>query len=199
MRRSGAAILAVAVLAGVACGSDSGDDAPSGPPPPPGYSRVVGAGFTLDVPATWAQPSLDPAAFEQAAATLRAQNPRLAQVLEESRASGGEKVFAFDPADGSSVNVIATKTGGRSLDELVTQAEKELAEVGATGVQRGRSTLGGRGAVVLQFSLPVRGAAGTVDVPETQYYVVRSESLFIVTLFGGSSSLTTIAESVRFR
>lgn len=194
-------LLAVVVLAlaAVSCGDDSPDDAPSGPPPPPGYSRVVGAGFTLDVPATWAQPSLDPQAFEQAAAALRAQNPRLAEVLQESRDSGGNKVFAFDPADGSSVNLIATATGGRSLDELVAQAVTELEQVGATSIQQRRSTLGGRAAVVLEFFLPVRGDAGSLGVPETQYYVARSDSLFILTLFGGSPSLAAIADSVRFK
>ena len=198
-QRAGVLALAgVTALAGAGCGSDSPTAAPTGPPPAPGYSRVTGAGFTLDVPTTWTHPALDPKAFEQTASALRAENPRLAQVLEESRASGGNRVFAIDPADGSSVNLIVTSTGGRPVDELVTQAVAELQQVGVTSVKREDGNLGGKRATVLEFSLPVRGASGTVDVPETQYYVTSSDTLFILTLFGGNPSLTVIAESVRF-
>lgn len=185
-------------LTSVACGRDSPGAAPTGPPPEPGFSRVVGTGFTLDVPATWDQPALDPGAFEQTAAALRAQNPQLAQALEESGSDSGNRLFAIDPSDGSSVNLIVTSTGGRSVDDLASEAVSQLARVGVTGVRQERATLGGRRAAVLEFSLPVRGESGTVSVPETQYYVARSDTLFILTLFGSSPSLAVIADSVRF-
>ncbi|MCA1691660.1 MAG: hypothetical protein LC733_05455, partial [Actinobacteria bacterium] len=60
------------------------------------------------------------------------------------------------------------------------------------------TSIGGRSATRLAFGLSVTGESGTVAVPEEQYYVVRSDTLFIVTLFGDSPGLAIIAESLRF-
>ncbi len=194
-----ALVLPAIVLAG--CGADdrSAPESLSGPPPAAGYTRVIGEGFTIDMPASWQQPSLDPAAFEQTAAALRAQNPELADALEQTKASVGDgsRLFAIDPADGSSVNLIVTPAGSRSLDSLVAEAIKELQAVGVAQMRQERTTVGSHSATRLQFALPVRGQSGTVTVPETQYYVLRSKKLYILTLFGGSPTLATVAESLR--
>lgn len=193
--------LLLAVAGVVACGEEESPPAArTGPPPAPGFSRVIGSGFTLDVPAAWERPALDAAAYDQTAAALREQNPELAKALEESRPTGdgGSRLFAMDPSDGSSVNLIVTASGGRSLDELVAQAVKELQQVGAAGIKEERTTLGQQPAARVEFALPVRGQSGELAVPEVQYYVVRSDELFILTLFGASPSLPAIADSLRF-
>ena len=193
-----AAVLAVAL--GTACGHDRPlADSLTGPPPAAGFTRVIGTGFTIDMPASWQQPSLDPAAFEQTAAALRAQNPELAAALEQTKASmgSGSRLFAIDPSDGSSVNLIVTTAGGRALDALVAEAVKQLQAVGVASLREERTTVGTHPGTRLEFALPVKGQNGTVTVPETQYYVLRSKKLYILTLFGGSPTLTTVADSLR--
>jgi hypothetical protein len=195
-----AAAAVLVILLAVACGDGvSPPGELTGPPPAAGYTRVIGTGFTIDMPASWQQPSLDPAAFEQTAAALRAQNPELAAALEQTKASmgSGSRLFAIDPADGSSVNLIVTAAGSRSLDSLVAEAVKELQSVGVASLRQERTTVGDHPATRLEFALPVRGQSGTVTVPETQYYVLRSKMLFILTLFGGSPTLATVASSLR--
>jgi hypothetical protein len=196
-----AAAALVLALAVAACGAshDPASDALSSPPPAAGFTRVIGTGFTIDMPASWQQPSLDPAAFEQTAAALRAQNPELAAALEQTRASMGSagRLFAIDPADGSSVNLIVTAATGGSLDTLVAQAVKDLQAVGVASLREQRTTVGPHPATRLDFALPVKGSNGTVTVPETQYYVLRSKKLYILTLFGGSPTLATVADSLR--
>jgi hypothetical protein len=200
-RRSPAALLLTILLAlaATACGEDKPANTIAAPPPSPGYSRVIGTGFTIDMPAGWQQPLLDPAAFEMTAAALRAQNPQLAEALEKIRSQTNQhsRLFAIDPGDGSSVNLIVTAAGGRSLDELVNEAIKELEQVGVTSVRHDKTTLAGRSAARLQFSLPVRGESGMISVPEAQYYLLHDKRLFILTLFGSSPSLNVIAESLR--
>jgi hypothetical protein len=184
-----------------ACGGrdNPAPDTLTGPPPAAGYTRVIGTGFTIDMPASWQQPSLDPAAFEQTAAALRAQNPELAAALDQTRANMGTggRLFAIDPADGSSVNLIVTSARDRSLDSLVAEAVKQLQAVGVASLREERTNVGPHPATRIEFSLPVKGKTGTVSVPETQYYVLRSKKLFILTLFGGSPSLATVADSLR--
>ncbi|MFN2505889.1 MAG: hypothetical protein ABR540_16960 [Acidimicrobiales bacterium] len=194
------ALLSLAPVTAVACGGDDSPAAPVGPPPAPGFSRVTGNGFTIDMPSGWQQPALDPEAFARTAAALRERNPQLAKALEEARAEvgTGSRVFAIDPDDGSSVNLIVTTTGGRSLDDFVGQAIRELQQVGVSDLRRDETSIGGRPATRLAFGLAVTGESGTVAVPEEQYYVARSDTLFIVTLFGDSPGLAIIAESLRF-
>lgn len=196
-----AAVAAVLVLSLAACGGNHNpaSDALSSPPPAAGFTRVIGTGFTIDMPASWEQPSLDPAAFEQTASALRAQNPELAAALDQTRASigSGGRLFAIDPSDGSSVNLIVTAARDGSLDKLVAEAVKELQGVGVASLREERTNVGPHPATRLEFSLPVKGQNGTVTVPETQYYVLRSKKLFILTLFGGSPTLATVADSLR--
>jgi hypothetical protein len=183
----------------MACSEDKPSPALTGPPPAAGYTRVIGEGFTIDMPAGWQQPALDPKAFEQTAAALRAKNPQLADALEAVRSRVGteSRLFAIDPSDGSSVNLVVVRSGGRDLDDIATQATRDLQRVGITDVSEERVNVGQRPAVRLDFSLTVRGEAGTLAVPERQFYVLRSGRLFILTLFGGSPSLAPVAESLR--
>jgi hypothetical protein len=195
------AVVAVVLVSGYGngCGKDKPAPPLSAPPPAAGYTRVAGSGFTIDMPAGWKQPPLDPGSFDQTAAALGSQNPQLVQALQQARATlgNGSRLFAIDPVDGSSVNLIVTAAGGRSLDALVADAVNQLRQVGVGSLQRELSTVGSRQAVRLQFSLSVRGQGGTLAVPEAQYYVLRDKRLFILTLFGSHPSLPAVAESLR--
>ncbi|MGH9277241.1 MAG: hypothetical protein ACRD12_03925 [Acidimicrobiales bacterium] len=197
MRR--AAGLLLLVLAAGACSEDKPSPALTAPPPAAGYTRVIGQGFTIDMPAGWQQPALDPEAFAKTAAALRAKNPLLADALEAVRAriGSGSRLFAIDPNDGSSVNLVVVPSGGRSLDSIATQASKDLERVGVTGLTQQRTNVGQRQAVELDFTLPVKGESGTLAVPEKQFYVLRSGRLYILTLFGGSPNLAPVADSLR--
>ena len=193
-------LLALAVGASLAaCGADGPSAANTAPPPAAGFTRVIGTGFTIDMPAGWPQPALDPAAFDQTAEALRAQNPQLAAGLDQARATldRGTRLFAIDPTDGSSVNLIVTDAGNRSLETLVEEAVRQLESVGASSLRREPTSVGSRQAARLEFGLPVTGSAGSLTVPETQYYVVHDKRLYVLTLFGDSPSLTTVAESLR--
>lgn len=191
------ALLVALVLTG--CKEDKPSEGITAPPPAAGFTRIIGAGFTIDMPASWRQPPLDPAAFEQTAATLRADNPKLAQALELARASigGGSRLFAIDPLDGSSVNLIVIDSGGRSLEAVTEDAKSQISRFGAKDLHEEKANVGSRPATRLDFSLPVTASGGTVTLPETQYYVLRGPRLFVLTLFGASPSLATVAESLR--
>jgi hypothetical protein len=189
----------VVVLLVSGCGGDDPDAALTAPPPAAGFTRVIGTGFTIDMPAGWQQPPLDPAAFDRTASQLRANNPKLAQALDMARRTlgSGSRLFAIDPVDGSSVNLIVVDANGRELDEVVEEATKQLQQVGVGSLRSEETRLGQRRATRLEFTLPVTGTSGSVAVPETQYYVMRDKRLFILTLFGGSPDLGTVAESLR--
>lgn len=198
--KAAAALVALALALAVSgCGEDKPSVGITAPPPVAGFTRIIGAGFTIDMPASWRQPPLDPGAFDQTAATLRADNPKLAQALELARASigSGSRLFALDPADGSSVNLIVVDSGGRTLSAVVEDARSQLNRFGVKELREEKTTVGIRPAIRVQFALPVTAAGGTVTVPETQYYVLRGSRLFILTLFGGSPNLATVAESLR--
>ncbi len=194
-----AAMALVLAVAATGCGDDEPSAANTAPPPVAGFTRVVGAGFTIDMPAGWPQPALDPAAFDRTAEALRAQNPELAAGLDQARATldRGTRLFAIDPADGSSVNLIVTDAASRSLKELVAEAVRQLESVGASSLRQQPTSVGSREAARLEFGLPVTGSSGSLTVPETQYYVVHDNRLYVLTLFGDSPSLTTVAESLR--
>jgi hypothetical protein len=191
-------LLAVAAVA-AGCGGEDDGAGVTAPPPAPGYTRVTGENFTLDMPVGWQQPPLDPASFDQASAALRAQNPNLAEGLEAIRQSLGEnsRLFAIDPADGSSVNLIVTGAGGKSLTALIGDAIRQLTGAGISDVREERVRVGSRNGVRLEFGLPVRGAAGSLKVPEAQVYVVDDDLLFVLTLLGTNPSLSVVAESLR--
>ncbi len=198
--RLAATALALA-LAGAGCAeerrlSESGNTAP---PPAAGFVRVIGDGFTIDLPAGWPQPALNPGAFDQTAAALRSQNPQLADALQQARGTldAGSRLFAIDPTDGSSVNLIVADSRGRSLEKIIEEARGQLAAVGASSLRHERTAVGTRPAVRLEFGLPVTGSGGSLTVPETQYYVVHSGRLYVLTLFGGSPNLPAVAESLR--
>ena len=191
--------MAALVLMLAGCG---GRDDPAGvtaPPPAAGYTRVTGENFTLDMPVGWQQPPLDSASFDQAATALRAQNPNLAEGLEAIRQSLGQgsRLFAIDPADGSSVNLIVTGAGGKSLTALVGDAIRQLTGAGIAEVHEEPVRVGARNGVRLEFGLPVKGTAGSLKVPETQVYVVDDGLLFVLTLLGTNPSLAVVADSLR--
>jgi hypothetical protein len=194
--------LALALSLGACGGSGADGPAPPAAPSPPaeGFARVVGPGFTVDVPARWQQASLDPATFTQSAAALRAENPQLAQALEDlvARAGTDNGFAAVDPVEGSTLSVLVVEAGDADLDRLAAEGVAELEQVGVGPVQQDRTTLGGRPAARLRFTLPVRGTTGSLDVPETQYYAVHGDRLYILTLFGSSAALDAIAASFRF-
>lgn len=187
------------VVGAAGCGGDDRDPALTAPPPAAGFTRVIGTGFTIDMPAGWQQPPLDPNAFDNTASQLRANNPKLAQALELARRTlnAGSRLFAIDPVDGSSVNLIVVDAAGRKLDEVVKEATRQLEQVGVGSLRVEETRVGQRRATRLEFTLPVTGTSGSVAVPETQYYVLREKRLFILTLFGGSPDLGTVAESLR--
>lgn len=199
MRRAGLLALLALALALPACGDDRPSAANTAPPPAAGFTRVIGTGFTIDMPAGWPQPALDPAAFDRTAEALRAQNPQLAAGLDQARATldRGTRLFAIDPSDGSSVNLIVSDAGNRKLEDLVAEAVRQLESVGASSLRQERTSLGSRQATRLEFGLPVTGSAGSLTVPETQYYVLHDKRLYVLTLFGDNPSLVTVAESLR--
>lgn len=199
VRARRALALVAAVLSLAACGDDQPSAANTAPPPVAGFTRVIGTGFTIDMPAGWPQPALDPAAFDRTAEALRAQNPQLAAGLDQARSTldQGTRLFAIDPTDGSSVNLIVTEAGDRNLETLVAEAVRQLESVGASSLRQQRTAVGTRQATRLEFGLPVTGSGGSLTVPETQYYVVHDKRLYVLTLFGDSPSLTTVAESLR--
>jgi hypothetical protein len=205
--------LALAVaLAG--CGSSDDKDTtatPTSAPAPTAPQLAAPAGFTvisdpaskfaIAVPETWTQLPLDAATFDSVAEALRTQNPQLAQTLQQAKSmvGSGGKVFALDPADNgaTNVNLIVTPAQGiTDLDEVAKQATSELGQVGATGITQERTTLAGGDAVKAKFTLNVNTPDGPKQVQETQYYVIRNDTAYILTLVGEGPATEAIAQSL---
>jgi hypothetical protein len=199
--------LALAVVLGlVGCGSDSddksSDDSTEEAPQtartvPAGYIDVKDAetGLSLAVPEDWQQVPLNAETLRQQADAVRQTNPKLAETLDSAQGliGGGGKVFAIHPDGKSNVNLIVTNAEGAKLDDVPGPAVRELRNRGATIESQERTTLGGEDAVKVTMKFPV-SAEESVD--EVQYYVIKRERAYILTLTGKDPKLDVIANSL---
>lgn len=158
--------------------------------------------FAIAVPSDWELLPLNPKTFNRVAGDIRARNPKLASSLQQARAlsdQGGAKLLAIQPDASSSVNVImVAKRKGESFESIPGQAMNQLREARASDLNRETVTLAGERAVKVTFKLPVSTDTGDVITDETQYYLLRGKTAFILTLAGPNPQLETVAESLRF-
>ena len=199
----GVLLLAVSVLTG--CGS--GDDEKVAPPltPPPDFTVVsdAQAGFSMAVPSDWKQVPLDNlAVFDAEAEKVQAQNPDTRAAIDTARTlvgRGGE-VFALDPADNgaTNVNLIVVDAGNDdSLEQVAKDATALLSRGGAENITQEPAVLAEGPAVKLSFTQTLATSTATRSVAETQYYVLRHEMSYVLTLVGSGPDLDTIAQSLR--
>jgi hypothetical protein len=194
-----------AVVALGGCGSD--DEKSVAPPltPPPGFTVVsdAEAGFAMALPEDWKQvPLANLAAFEAEAEKIQAQNGQLKPAIDTARTlvgRGGE-VFALDPADNgaTNVNLIVVDAGNDdSLEQVAKDATTLLSRGGAENITQEPATLAEGPAVKVSFRQRLTTDTVTRLVDETQYYVLRHELSYVLTLVGTGPDLDAIAQSLR--
>jgi hypothetical protein len=194
------------VVALAACGSGDENDESSPSPAPDGFTTVSDpeAGFSIAVPDDWRQLPLDADTFDDMAGELRAENPRLADVLESARSAigSGGKLFAIDPdtEGGTNVNLIVLPAPGGTdadLEEVARESREELTRLGASGITQERTSLAGGDAMKATFVLTLQDDDGPTRRSQTQYYLIRTGKAYVLTLTGDDPDLTTVAQSLR--
>lgn len=201
MRRRRWLVTAVLTVALAACG---GDDEPAARPldtrAAPGFTVVsdAPAGFAISLPTGWRQLPLDVGSFDAAADQLRTESDKLGPALTQLKSvvRSGANLAAADPATGSTVNLIVLPADSKP-DEIATQTAIQLRSTGATDLTKEKVTVDGISAVRQRFRLPFPADSGTVELRESQYYVVRRGKAYILTLVGDSPQLDQIAASFK--
>ena len=194
-------LTAVLAAALVACG---GDDEPAARPldtrAAPGFTVVSDAlgGFAISVPTGWRQLPLEIGRFDEGADELRKESDKVGPALDqlEGAVRDGARLAAADPATGSTVNLIILPADA-SLEDLAKAAALRLRQTGATGLTQESATVDGVPAVRQRFRVTFPADPGTVELQESQYYVVRRGKAYILTLVGDSPQLEQIAASLQ--
>ena len=166
---------------------------------PPGYDVRSGAkvGFALAVPSDWTTIPLNPNTdiFNKSANTLRLANPKLASILNKARIIGesGGAFMAVSPDGVADVNLTVDKPKEKTVDQIVTNSVASLNQNGATKVTQSPTTLSGKPAITVSFTLPVDTDAGTVPTDETQFYLLQNGKAYILTI---SAAPAGVAQAV---
>ncbi|HEX2043688.1 MAG TPA: hypothetical protein VHF24_13725 [Acidimicrobiales bacterium] len=195
-------VTVVAVLAVVVgCGSD--DEEPARPldaAAPPGFTVVQDEtiGFAVSVPESWRQLPTEIGSFDGVAEGLRRDNERMGPPLTQLKGAvrEGARLAVVDPATGSTANLIVLPSDS-DLDDMASGAAIRLRQTGATGLTQEKTTLDGVPAIRQRFRVQYPGTGGSVELQESQYYVVRRGRAFILTLVGQSPDLDRIATSLQ--
>ena len=201
MRRRRWLVAAVLTVALAACG---GDDEPAARPldtsAAPGFTVVsdAPAGFAISVPTGWRQLPLEIGRFDEGADQLRKESDKVGPALDQLKGAvrDGARLAAADPATGSTVNLIILPADA-NLEDLAKAAAVRLRQTGATELRQESSTVDGLPAVRQRFRVTLPAGTGTVELRESQYYVVRRGKAYILTLVGDSPELDQIAASFK--
>jgi hypothetical protein len=193
-------VLAVAL---VACSDDK--KAPT-TTAPAGFTVMSDAdeGFALAVPSDWTAIPLsnNPAEFDQDANRLRAENPKLASILNQARVLGqsGGIFMAVTPDGTGSVNLTADKPKEKTLEEIVRASVTALEGIGASNIRRESSTLDGKPSMKVSLRVPVQTDAGEIPTDEVQHYLLEDGKAFILTVAAAPAPVgDAIAASLRIR
>jgi hypothetical protein len=196
-----AVIVPLVLLAG--CGSD-----PKAPDTaaPAGFKvfKEDKAGFAVAIPADWVEiPMSDNLSdFNEKANDLRPANPDLGNAIVLARVitQAGGKLFAADRESVSSLNLTVGKANEKSLDEVLAVIKPALAKNGATELTDEGVTLPAGPAIRLRFKQPVTTDGGTATRNEVQYYLLKDNKTYILTVISDDSALAaTVAETLRIR
>lgn len=169
---------------------------------PAGFEMVrdASSGFSVAVPSRWVRVPVDEAGLKKLAELSQGKDPKAAAVLTQGATVVGQggKLFAYSPDDGgrTSVSLLVRPSPGAGVDDLATRVLQPYRDKLAAGgkVTRQAVTLNGTRAVRAHFDVPVRNQPGTV-VSETQYFVVRRDTAYVLSLLGGGTELDAIAQS----
>jgi hypothetical protein len=202
LRPALAAVIVPLVLL-VGCGSD-----PKAPntTAPAGFTvfKEDKAGFAIAIPGDWVEVPLstDLGKFNKDANALRLQNPKLGSAIVLARivAQAGGKLFAVDRDGVSSLNLTVDKANEKTLDEVLAVTQPALEKNGATELSNEGLNLPAGPAIRLRFKLPVQTDDGTVTRNEVQYYLLKDNRTYILTVVSDDSALAaTVADTLRIR
>lgn len=191
-------VIGVALIAGVGVGvllARRGDDKPGAVTVPAGWTtRDTDDGFRIAIPPKWQE--LPPGDVEPALEEVRADNPELAELIENQLAgslSDLVRYFAFDPespslAEGFATNVNVVVEGplpsGIDFEQYLQANLTQLRQVPGVTVDikdRSLSLPGGRSAwIVSRFTLNSPAGARQIDV--NQYVFLKGNRGFILSM-----------------
>jgi hypothetical protein len=196
-----AVIVPLVLLAG--CGSDP--KAPNATAPA-GFTvfKEDKAGFAIAIPGDWVKVPLseDLNTFNKNANALRLENAKLGDAIVLARivAQAGGRLFAVDHDGVSSLNLTVGKANEKTLDEVLAVTRPALEKNGATELANEGLNLPAGPAIRLRFKLPVQTDAGTVSRNEVQYYLLKDNKTYILTVVSDDSALAaTVADTLRIR
>ncbi len=161
-------------------------------------------GFAIAYPSDWKRIPLtdDLDEFNHTANSMRLENPELATalVIARSVSQSGGTFMAVDSEGTSTVNLTVDKAQEKSVQEIAQIITDALTKRGATDLSSEPVTVAGEPSIRARYKLPVTTDEGTVTVSQTQYYVLKDEKAYILTVIGDDpAAADTIAETVRIR
>ena len=191
-------VIGVALIAGVGVGvflARGGDEKKGAVTVPAGWTtRNTNDGFRISIPPKWRE--LPPGDVEPALEEVRADNPKLAELIENQLAgslSDLVRYFAFDPespslAEGFATNVNVVVEGplpsGIGFEQYLQANLTQLRQVPGVNVRIEDDSLslpGGRSAwIVSRFTLNSPAGARQIDV--NQYVFLKGNRGFIVSM-----------------
>ena len=177
--------LAVAVVAAMAL--------PAGAQPGSGWVRHQGEGFSLELPASWADESRDRARLLREVRRLAGDEPQLAGLIDSLMAAGDTnlavKMIAFDLAPSSLVTGFATNlnvVSERTALPLAVWRQEALKQLNAVGfvvqpIWWRMVTLPAGKAVRLTYKARFNIGGKRLETAITQYALVNKGSVVILT------------------
>jgi hypothetical protein len=162
------------------------------------------AGFAVAIPADWVEiPMSDNLSdFNEKANDLRPANPDLGNAIVLARVitQAGGKLFAADRESVSSLNLTVGKANEKTLDEVLAVITPALQKNGATELTDEGVNLPAGPAIRLRFKQPVTTDGGTATRNEVQYYLLKENKTYILTVISDDSALAaTVADTLRIR
>ncbi len=173
-----------------------------------GTVEIAGEGFRITLPDGWQAIPLDQESIDRISELFPADSV-IGQLLKSqagSLALAGVKLFAIDPrpasvAQGTAPNlnvIVQPKPPGLTVELLGTVAKAQLEAMESfSGVTIDTVTLPAGPAVKATYSVEQSATGGTaVKAVGQQYYLASDDSLFIVTMTGGSDALASTFETM---
>ena len=160
---------------------------------------------TLHVPPTWQSVPVTKEALEEAAKTLDAQNPALAQTVRQSIASGVDtqmKFFAIGTNPAGSVNLFEIpRPANIPADSLLAQLLNQIPTLVPKSTiisSDSKHQVNGLPAARSVYDLAVNDPAGkATTIRGVQWYIAGATTLYIITVAGPTNDrLITVADQI---
>lgn len=169
-----------------------------------GGTTVHSHGTTVVLPVGWTQLPTSPAELASTATKLAVNNPGLAKAVAAYSNSSAVSGFALlavrsgsDPHHLESMDVVVAPAQGVTLDFAALEIKTQLANVDAVQFVQTPVQVNGRDGFKLTYTLRLKAATGTIDIPTVQYCVIDKDKLAVLTVgnYGDGVEAQAIADT----